>query len=654
MGDSAENPTFVETVARRGYRFLAPVTTTAANGNGSLAVALSTTDSSDAVLPSQSPRHSRAWWIVAAVSAVVLVLVGIKLGLLLSSRPAPAAQVRVTRLTANPANDPVHSAGISRDGKYLAFSDETGFYLRQIDTAETHPLPLPQGLKVGYLSWFPDSVHMVAVLWGPDQQSSLWEISALGGGARKLSDEGTSPAVAPDGKSIAFITGKKMREELWLMDANGAQPHKLVGEEGDFFGAVTWSPDGTRLAYTRGRIFYDFGVRGGIEFLDVLNHRVTSLRNINTTRWFDNLNGPLTWADGHLICSLTEQAPRQLDSNLWSITVDRSGNAIGDPVRMTSDPGAVSSISSSTDGKRVVYVKGVPQPDVYVARLRGRDLVGEPERLTLDDRQDLPFDWTTDNKSVIFISDRTGVLSIYRQAVDETVPELLVSGKEPVISPRLSPDGTQILYLIYPSWSVTFPSDKSSSSISLMRVPLAGGAPRKVLQAASISNHQCSRAPATLCLYSVAEPVALAFFSYDPMKGSGAQVYQLKDELPQLFNWSLSPDGTMLAISKSKEANKDTQIHLVSLKTATEKIITVQGWPGLASLDWASDSKSLWAPSVGDEENPLLNIDLQGNARPVWHPRKLNARWAIPSRDGKYLAIHVASNSANVWMLERP
>jgi hypothetical protein len=200
---------------------------------------------------------------------------------------------------------------------------------------------------------------------------------------------------------------------------------------------------------------------------------------------------------------------------------------------------------------------------------------------------------------------------------------------------------------------VTFSSDKSSS-IALMRVPLAGGAPQKVLQAAWISNHQCARAPATLCLYSVAEPGALDFFSYDPMKGSGAQVYQLKDELPQLFNWSLSPDGNMLAISKSKQGNKDTQIHLVSLKTSTEKVITVQGWPGLASLDWAADSKSLWAPSLGDEENPLLNIDLQGNARPVWHPKKLHAGWAIPSRDGKYLALHVASNSANVWMLERP
>src|SRR5215831_6474943 len=34
LGDSAENPTFVETVARRGYRFLAPVSGIPQNGSG--------------------------------------------------------------------------------------------------------------------------------------------------------------------------------------------------------------------------------------------------------------------------------------------------------------------------------------------------------------------------------------------------------------------------------------------------------------------------------------------------------------------------------------------------------------------------------------------------------------------------------------------
>src|SRR5690348_3798881 len=54
LGDSAENPTFVETVARRGYRFLAPVTPVPATGNGAvLPISVRTVESSG--------RFRRAW-----------------------------------------------------------------------------------------------------------------------------------------------------------------------------------------------------------------------------------------------------------------------------------------------------------------------------------------------------------------------------------------------------------------------------------------------------------------------------------------------------------------------------------------------------------------------------------------------------------------
>src|SRR5207245_9020365 len=105
-------------------------------------------------------------------------------------------------LTANPAEAPVIGGLISPNGKYLAFSDKTGFYLRHVETGETHPVPLPTGLAlktVGWfpeggvgarpLSWFPDGVHLV-VGWvtRPEEQQSLWAISVVGGTARKRSD----------------------------------------------------------------------------------------------------------------------------------------------------------------------------------------------------------------------------------------------------------------------------------------------------------------------------------------------------------------------------------------------------------------------------------------------------------------------------------
>src|ERR1700724_1155140 len=71
LGDSAENPTFVETVARRGYRFLAPVNSPplTPNGNGTIQIAPVALDST----PRPTSRF-HVWWFVASSSAIILVL----------------------------------------------------------------------------------------------------------------------------------------------------------------------------------------------------------------------------------------------------------------------------------------------------------------------------------------------------------------------------------------------------------------------------------------------------------------------------------------------------------------------------------------------------------------------------------------------------
>jgi Tol biopolymer transport system component len=300
-----------------------------------------------------------------------------------------------------------------------------------------------------------------------------------------------------------------------------------------------------------------------------------------------------------------------------------------------------------------VYVKSAPQPDVYVAKIERSALASEPIRLTLDDRQDIPFDWTPDSKAVFFSSDRSGTFNIYRQDIDQTVPERLVAGNKPLLGPRLNPEGTQLLYLAYPDLF------DNASPVSLMRMSLAGGAPQRVLQRSLIVNQQCARARSNLCLYSYYWDDKLTFMSYDPLKGDGTQLYQITNDLPQLYNWSLSPDGSTLAIGKWTGGAEEPRIRLVSLTGRGEKWLTIQGLTalgvtGLGSFDWAADSKSLWITSVGEDQNALVNVDLQGRAHVAWRPKKMTVYWAIPSRDGRYLALHVGRTSANAWMLERP
>ena len=142
LGDSAENPlTFVETVARRGYRFLSRRSASRKPSRRSGGRVASDRRHPGGVPSRRSGTHFKAPNLRAMVDrrhcgrtnpSSLLACCRIFLA------PPSPVPLRVTRLTANPVDDPVRTAAISRDGRYLAYSDDTGFFLRQVDTGETH------------------------------------------------------------------------------------------------------------------------------------------------------------------------------------------------------------------------------------------------------------------------------------------------------------------------------------------------------------------------------------------------------------------------------------------------------------------------------------------------------------------------------------
>jgi hypothetical protein len=77
-----------------------------------------------------------------------------------------------------------------------------------------------------------------------------------------------------------------------------------------------------------------------------------------------------------------------------------------------------------------------------------------------------------------------------------------------------------------------------------------------------------------------------------------------------------------------------------------------------------ADGTGLLVSSVREGGATLLELDLRGKAHPVWESKGTiqpditpfvggpSAPWAVPSLDGRYLAICEWSLSANIWMLE--
>ena len=125
----------------------------------------------------------------------------------------------------------------------------------------------------------------------------------------------------------------------------------------------------------------------------------------------------LRWLpDGRLLCVMHEEPPNQDSSNLFGSVLNSStGTFEGPPTRITRGEGTISQPSITSDGKRLAFDRVNSQSDVYVSEFSAKTAkASTPRRLTIDDADDIPFDWTADSKAVIFISNRTGKRNVQK------------------------------------------------------------------------------------------------------------------------------------------------------------------------------------------------------------------------------------------------
>jgi DNA-binding winged helix-turn-helix (wHTH) protein/Tol biopolymer transport system component len=649
LGDSAENPRFVETLARRGYRFVAPVTT---RPNG--------TSAEVQVAAPRAPQKNRRGRIILATLAVLLM--GSGAGWVAARRLNPKVQIVEQRLTANAFDDPVISAVISPDSKYLAFADRSGLFLRVVGTGETHSIALPIKAKMRPTSWFPDGNHLLAVTSAEYEDGpSLWSVSVLGGSPRRLLPNARDGSVSPDGSQIVFIRGNGKDQEIWLASALGEQQRKVIGQAGgrieeqlyrevlgnagEIFGQVVWSPDGSRFAFTR--YIYRPGYRDGDVSLGICDPSTNRVDFVLSTR---RLGETIAWtADNRLVYSLTEPPPNQRDSNLWVQQVDiGGGKLVGEAKQLTSGPDFKIGLSFTADGKRLTFLRRSGEPHLYISQLvANQDHLTAPRRLSLEEGRNLPFTWTPDSKSLVFISDREGPFHLFKQALDQAAPDLLVDGANIVMGARLNPDGTEILYLLTPD------ANDPAGQVRVMRMPVNGGTPQLVLQEPMMENIQCARLPSKLCLFSRNEAHAIRFFRFDSSTGEKHELTQFAHSSELKFNWTLSADGSMLAIAAWRVGQVPGEIQIFPMTSGKPRTITLDGWVRIAAIDWAADSRNLWV-SASDLSGvqTLLKVDLHGKATPMLQDAQQEMGWAIPSPDGQRIAIWQASGSANVWSLQ--
>jgi len=205
LGDDAGNPTYIETVPRRGYRFIAEVHAMPhTNGNAS-----ETTD-----VPDLRNRKSNARYLVAAALSAIA-LAGIIAAAVFYRGPQRAGvsgAIFPSGFTSTKMTDTgnIHHAVISPDGKYVAYvsaaSGRQGLWLRHLETSSNTSV-LPAGDDVYYgLSFSHDSQTLFFVRLDAKVSTGLYRLPITGGVPTKIASRMQGGInVLPDDKRISFV-----------------------------------------------------------------------------------------------------------------------------------------------------------------------------------------------------------------------------------------------------------------------------------------------------------------------------------------------------------------------------------------------------------------------------------------------------------------
>ena len=647
LGDTLADPKFIETVPKRGYRFIAPVREIsreeAADGRGPVAHSKSG-ESSGTGLSAVAGARKRSFRITAAVG-VGIAFAGLAVSVVLLQawmRWGRHPELKETELTADSSESSVAAAAISPDGKYVAYADSDGLYVRVMRTADTHRISVPTASVIGALSWFPEGTRLLATVTGLQPNvDSLWVLSIFDQSPVKLLNGGSQAKVSHDGSQIAFLRGGGT--ELWLMAANGQSQHRiLAAAEHETLAGPVWNWDDKHLAY--GRVFSNvdkFGVR--VEILDLETGKTTvSFSDPDITA-----GTPLP--DGRVVYARNEVLSGQPGASLLVVNIDPSTNkVVGKPRQLARWSGSsVSGLGVTSDGKHLLALRGLAQADVYVGDLVGHSQLANARRLTFNDRDDFPSDWTPDSQQVLFASNRNGSMDIFKQALTERNAEALIADAGDKLFLHVSPDGHSLLYFAFPG------GFSPTKAPLLMRAPLAGGPSEFVFKARPASDFRCVKALGTTCILSEWDNRQLVFYALDPVRGKGQELARQEIAFsPDVVesNWDISPDGSRIAIAMPQGPQK--QIRILSLTGGAPKDVLVPGWSTFQSIEWAADGKGWYVASRSAATNTLLFVGPDGHATALRQTLGGYDTYALPSPDGHHLAFLEYTNTNNVWMVE--
>jgi Tol biopolymer transport system component/DNA-binding winged helix-turn-helix (wHTH) protein len=575
LGDSAETPRFVETLPRRGYRFLVPVSTV----QGDIA----------APEVRESPINNKGSVRLVIGSAAALGIIGGAAWFAWPDNPPKNNNPVVTPLTTYPGHQLQPSS--SPDGTRVAFSwggpegTDLGIYVKLVGPGD--PVRITKKPAEYYSpAWSPDGVYiamfrdlttkpavlLVPASGGPERELTRIEVDepakGCGGGSNwgsacvgTVFGRGPSLSWSPDNKFLFTDAKPNADQPLAIMRINVETGEKQPitapprGISDDMHPAV--SPDGRAVAFVRTT---GSGTRDVWVMSLVAGAHARRLTNDGVDA------GPPVWTeDGReLIFSSNREGRREL----WRVAA--SGSA--QPRRIDRVGENAFTIDISRRQHRLIYEQPHVSSNLWKLPLQS-GAAGQPQRVTATTRSDTFPHYSPDQKRIAFQSHRSGVSEIWVCDGDGSNAMQVTSfGKGVSGSPRWSPDGRSIVF-----------DSSAAGNFDIWVIGWQGGRPVRVTT-------------------NAADDI-IPSWSHD-----GQWIYFSSKRTGRFEMWKIRPDGS-----------------------SETELTTGGGYAGYES----ADGKYLYYKEGGDR--PMWRIPVGGGV-PVKVLDSANGRRFTPVEDGIYFA----------------
>ena len=603
LNDDPENPRFVETVPKKGYRFIAPVQvapTVSDHAENDLAERLAAP--AVPVLPPAS-LDRQAQLISTPVSSLKLLnayLVGLALfaaGIALASiiiwRYWPQPEPRVTKVT-----QLTHTGRIAPDSRVVTDGARLYFVSRQAGqwalmttsinggTVETLPSPFP---NTAIFDVSPDRTQLlIGPFTFPGDDIPVWIWPAHGGVPHRLGDIIAGEAIwSPTSDIIAITQGHRLltvrsdgsgSRELQKFSAN---PHSLV-----------WSANGAKIRFTLTNLD-----RATDEMWEIASDG-SGLQRILTSAPGERHDTTGAWNTDEHYFLFTGGSDSHLSpvmdavSNVWAVREKNRllSRAAHQPTELTHGPVSFRNLSATGESDRL-FALGT-HPEYQLIRVNPTTSAYD---IVLPDAGATDVDVTPDGEWLVYSLRENGALWKSRRSGKERVE--LTALPPGALAPQWSPDGKEVLFTAF------FLEKKPQ----LYVVPSSGGAPHTILP-----NSAAGSAPSGDWSPD-GKQILFDYFENGQsdlriLHRASATIETIPDsQLLEQARWS--PDGKHIAAINSKTH----QLVLYSLDKKQWSLLAEAGDP--RGMRWSADSSFIYYQEMGDPEQAVYRVRL-GHAQP--------------------------------------